>query len=171
MLALCFAVLWLGRTCLSFVWLKWIRSALPWSEGLINYCHCYFYLYLLNMSDFYVIIKLLEIIIAFYGFFYLKKSILVLFLKMKWNENKKKWHEILVVAPIMKHYVDDCRNCNWRSLFLGNWNVTLFITHCHTGEAVVRWCSLKNVFLKISQYSQENTFAGVSFNNFILQLH
>ena len=35
------------------------------------------------MSDFYVIIKLLEIIIAFYGFFYLKKSILVLFLKMK----------------------------------------------------------------------------------------
>ena len=32
-------------------------------------------------------------------------------------------------------------------------------------EAVPRRCSVKNVFLKISQYSQENTFVWVSFLN------
>ena len=31
-------------------------------------------------------------------------------------------------------------------------------------EAITRSCSVKKVFLKISQYSQENACAGVSFN-------
>ena len=62
------------------------------------------------MSDFYVIIKLLEIIVAFYGFFYLKKINTSTFLEDEMKTKKR--HEILAVAPIMKHYVDDCRNCN-----------------------------------------------------------
>ena len=36
----------------------------------MNYCHCYFYLHLLNMNDFYVVVKLLEIIIAFFTVFF-----------------------------------------------------------------------------------------------------
>ena len=30
-------------------------------------------------------------------------------------------------------------------------------------EAVTRWCSVKKVFLKVSQNSQENTSFGVAF--------
>ena len=33
-------------------------------------------------------------------------------------------------------------------------------------EAVAQRCTVKNVFLKISQNSQENTFARVSFSSF-----
>ena len=37
--------------------------------------------------------------------------------------------------------------------------------HVYALEAVVRRCSLKKMFLKISQNSQENTCARVSFFN------
>ena len=37
-------------------------------------------------------------------------------------------------------------------------------------EAVVRTCSVKKVFLKISQYSQEKTCVGVSFKNDFLRM-
>ena len=41
--------------------------------------------------------------------------------------------------------------------------ITFFAEHLRATEAVVRMCSIKKVFLKISQNSQENTCAKVSF--------
>ena len=40
--------------------------------------------------------------------------------------------------------------------------INIFLEFIHT-EAVVQRCSVKKVFLKISQNSQENTCVGVSF--------
>ena len=104
LLAICFTVLWHGRTCLGLVWVKWIRFALLWYEGLVKYCHCYFCLYLLNMSDFYVI-KLLEVTITFfYSFFhFFKKSVLVLFLEMKWNKWMNEWKKLKCYSSTYKY--------------------------------------------------------------------
>ena len=44
------------------------------------------------------------------------------------------YDEILVVAAIMKYYIDNFWSYNWTMLFLGNWNITLFITCCHPWE-------------------------------------
>ena len=46
----------------------------------------------------------------------------------------------------------------YRSVFL-----LILSTHLKDSEAVARRCSIKKVFLKISQNLQENTFARVSF--------
>ena len=46
----------------------------------------------------------------------------------------------------------------YRSVFL-----LILSTHLKDSEAVARRCSVKKVFLKISQNLQENTFARVSF--------
>ena len=41
-------------------------------------------------------------------------------------------------------------------------------SNCCQIEAVIQWCSIKNVFLKTLQNSQENLCSGVSFE---IKLH
>ena len=53
----------------------------------------------------------------------------------------------------------------WHSFILTTTLKMTCIDHVdNTVEAVIRRCSSKQVFLKISQISQENTYVGVSFS-------
>ena len=45
----------------------------------------------------------------------------------------------------------------------GDSNTSKYLLICHTSEAATGGVLFKKLFLKISQYSQENTCVGVSF--------
>ena len=76
-------------------------------------------------------------------------------------KTRKKAIEFLIYALIRKFYFILWK-LPFREFLLTTLNIHLIIKHCNWTEAVTWRCSVKNVFLKVSQNSQENTFARVS---------
>ena len=73
--------------------------------------------------------------------------------------------QVHVLVNLQKTTELMCRYCAWCiNLFKKNtWTTLVEVNHVLFSETVSRRCFIKKLFLKISQNSQENNRAGVSF--------